>query len=98
MQQELAGAGAPLEIRILGINEAGEEAGNATAVSGNTIPWLQDTAAQDVWEDWMVIWRDVIVLDGDNQVVAIYNLTNHDLGLQANYLALKNLLLQAAGG
>lgn len=96
MQQEVADSGG-LEIRILGVNEAGQESGNAVIVNGRTIPWLQDTPAENVWSDWDVTYRDVIILDADNEVVAVYNLTENDLTQPANYEVLKNMLLDAAG-
>ena len=35
-------------MRILGVNAAGQEAGNALMCDGRTLPWLQDTQAADV--------------------------------------------------
>jgi hypothetical protein len=43
-----------------------------------------------------VTYRDVYVLDENNEVVAIYNLTEHDLAVPDNFEALKTLLLEAA--
>lgn len=63
---------------------------------GRTLPWLQDTQGQNVWEEWAVIWRDVVILDTQNNVRGIYNLTEHDLGIPANRAALKKMLLDAA--
>jgi len=90
-------AGAAIAIRILGINEAGQESGNAGMVVGRTLPFLQDTPAEYVWGGrWQVEWRDVVVLDAQNRRIAVYNLTAHDLGLPANYAELRDLLLAAA--
>ena len=36
------------------------------------------------------------ILDADNDLVAVYNLTEHDLGIGANYDALRALLVDAA--
>ena len=96
MQAELDTTTTAIPIRILGINETGQESGNAGIVVGNTIPWLQDTAAQNVWSDWKVTWRDVIILDDANNVAGIFNLTDHDLQDPAQYNALKALLLDVA--
>jgi len=96
MQGELNSVATPIPIRILGLNAVGHESGNATVVAGRTLPWLQDTKSQDVWTRWRVTWRDVIVLDSDNNVAAIYNLTEHDLGKAANYDSLKTLLIKVA--
>jgi hypothetical protein len=98
MQGELNGMSTPIPIRILGINEAGQESGNPFIWGTRTCPWLQDNDVQRVWHDkWHVTWRDVVVLDALNRRVAVYNLTTHDLGNPANYAELKNILLQAAG-
>lgn len=64
--------------------------------AGRTLPWLQDTQGQNVWEEWSVIWRDVVILDPQNNVRGVFNLTEHDLGMPANYAALKKMLLDAA--
>jgi hypothetical protein len=100
MQSDLdtlaAAASAPLAISILGVNEAGQERGNPS-ITG-TLPWLQDTSAQQAWVRWGVEWRDVVVLDADNVPIAIYNLTAHDLHDPANYAALRDILVQAAAG
>jgi hypothetical protein len=96
MQGELNTVTTTLPIRILGINAVGEEADNNLMVAGRTLPWLQDTKSQDVWTKWKVTWRDVIVLDGDNKVAGIYNLTDHNLQTQANYDSLKALLVKVA--
>ena len=96
MQVELDTTATTLPIRILGVNETGQESGNSAIVVGNTIPWLQDTAAQNVWSDWKVTYRDVIILDDENRVAGIYNLTDHNLQNPADYNALKALLIQIA--
>lgn len=42
-------------------------------------------------------YRDVVVLDSGNRVAAVYNLTEHDLSVPANYDSLKALLVRVAG-
>ena len=96
MQNEFEQEDTPLDVRLLGVNERGEESGNAAAVAGKTIPWLQDTAEVQAWARWGVVFRDVIVLDGENRVVAVYNLTEHSLGNSGNYAELKSILRNAA--
>jgi hypothetical protein len=95
-----------VEIRVAGINAVGLEFGNGGISQGRTIPWLQDVMDQNVWGTWRVnelratapgvVYRDVILLQGDNKPFAVYNLTEHDLGVPANYDYLKNLLRTAA--
>ena len=98
MQKELDALGLPVAVGIMGVNGSGRESGNAGACEGRDIPWLQETPAEPVWARWHVAYRDVIVLDEDNVPLAVYNLTEHDLWNQANYDALKALLIDAAGG
>lgn len=59
------------------------------------LPWLQDAAGQDVWALWAVTYRDCVILDAQNRVYAVYNLTSHDLALPANAAELKALLVAA---
>ena len=96
MQKELNAAKEGMEIHILGVNADGEESGNGLATDGNDIPWLQDTEDADVWSSWEVTRRDVVILDRENRKVAVYNVTTHPLGSEANYEALKALLQQFA--
>lgn len=91
MQNELGLA----EIRILGVNAIGSEGGNDANCNGRDIPWLQDTAAEHVWTQWQITYRDVVILDANNVPVDVYNLTANDLGVPANYDELKNRLLAA---
>jgi len=96
MQADLDTTTTGRPIRILGLNGIGQESGNPLIVAGNTIPWLQDTAAQDVWNRWKVTYRDVIVLHSENNVAGIYNLSDHNLALASNYEALKTLLIEVS--
>ena len=96
MQTEPALTGLPLEVRILGVNGIGHEADNAENCAGRTLPWLQDVSAMSAWALWQITYRDVVILNDQNEIVAIYNLTDNDLGESANYDALLGLLVQAA--
>lgn len=86
----------PVKVRILGVNAAGLESGNASMTSGRVLPWLQDTASEDAWAKWQVDYRDVVVLDPDGYRVAVYNLTDHNLADATNYVELEKLLVDAA--
>lgn len=86
----------PLAVHILGVNAAGHEAENAAICAGRQLPWLQDTPEQNCWAAWGVEWRDVVVLDTENHVLEVYNLTGHYLDDPANYNALKAILVAAA--
>ncbi len=77
----------------MGVNEPGHESGNEGFCDGRDLPWLQDTDQDDVWGAWKVSYRDVIILDSTGEFAATYNLSNNDLGEEANYDALTDLLL-----
>ena len=96
LQQELATAGTPLEIRILGINGVGLEAGNASVCLGRDIPWLQPSITADPWTSWGAGYRDVVILDDMNRFVEAFNLTTHDLRNDPEYQDLKARLIAAA--
>jgi hypothetical protein len=81
------------EVAILGVNAVGYESGNASITDGRVLPWLQDVPEEDVWGTWAVTYRDVVVLDEENQVRAVYNLTEHDLADPAAYAELRDLLV-----
>lgn len=64
--------------------------------AGRTMPWLQDTAAENARQKFGAFYRDVIILDGLNREVGRYNLTTFDLALPNNTEDLKRLLRDAA--
>ncbi len=75
---------------------AGYEDAVPLMVDGRDLPLLQDTTAVNATGAWEAIWRDVFVLDANNEVTAIYNLTQHNLAEQDNYDELRQLLIDAA--
>jgi len=77
------------------VNPAGYESGNAAMYAGRSLPLLQETGADDVWGDWSVAYRDVVILDSTNVIVDVFNLTSHDLSVAANREALKRKLRDA---
>ena len=91
-------------IAILGVNEAGFESGNQNIIDeGRTLPWLQDVDADgdgnsDNWTTWDVNYRDVILVDGTNWPVAVFNVTDNNLQESVHYDALKQLLAETAQG
>ena len=78
---------------LLAVNEVGHEAGNPTMAALGDLPLLQDTVAEGAWTSWSVTWRDVVLLDEDNRVVGVYNLTSNDLADPANYATLQDMIL-----
>jgi hypothetical protein len=96
MQGDINMSGWPMEVQILGVNAAGSEVGNEAVCQGRDLPWLQDTAAQNVWRKWNVTYRDVIILDANNVPVARFNLTDKNLAYSWNYDALMSVLSDVA--
>lgn len=94
MQDELTAAG--LDVTIFGVNQAGFEGGVATFTTGRDIGLLQDTVEVDAWTAWGVTYRDVYILDENNHVVDVFNLTTNNLADTANYDALKAIFTDAA--
>jgi hypothetical protein len=97
MSAEIALLTTPVPVAILGVNGALQEAGNDLMCAGRTLPWLEDDGVHDVWELWHVNYRDVVVLDAQGRVTAVYNLSTHDLANPVYYAELRALLLAAAG-
>jgi hypothetical protein len=63
---------------------------------GRTLAWLQDLPAIHAWESWHTAKDDVVVLDGDNRIIRIVNLLEHDLRDSTRYRELRMILIDAA--
>jgi len=104
IQNELAAEFSELAVQIIGINESGFESGNHNIIDeGHTLPWLQDVDLDadqnsDHWSAWNVTYRDVVIVDGTNWPVAVFNVTDRSLQETANYAAFKQLLVDTARG
>ena len=99
MQQEIAATSTLRPVQIIGVNGHGYETMyNAPGAfcDGRDLPFLEEGPNDGVWVAWGVNYRDVVVVDENNEVVAVYNLTGNSLGNASNYQALKNILLGAA--
>jgi len=96
MQTEIDSLVHSMPVSILGVNAVGAESGNALMCQNRQLPWLQDTPETNAWGLWDVTYRDVVVLDGNNRYVKVYNLTIHDLANPTYYAELKEILLKAA--
>lgn len=102
LQAELEAAYPALKIEIFGVNESGYASSNPTMTAGRTIPWLQDVDANqngqsDVWtESWNVAFRDLVILDGAGEKLEVFNLTQNNLTVSANYATLRQKLVDAA--
>ncbi|HUG71040.1 MAG TPA: dockerin type I domain-containing protein [Pirellulaceae bacterium] len=104
LQAELRATYPVLDIQIVGINEFGQDpvGFNDQMTTGRTLPWLQDVdtnanQVSDVWSEmWDVTYRDVIIINGENETVDVYNLTTNDLGVAANYATMRTKLIDEA--
>lgn len=103
MQKEFARHFPSLSIQIVGINEKGQESGNANVTNGRQLPWLQDVDVNpqnnisDVWYDsWKIEYRDVVVVDRAGNEAGRYNLTSHSLGVEENYNVMRQMFLDSA--
>ena len=91
-----------MDIDIIGVNQAGEESGNTGMTQGHTLAWLQDVDADnnnisDTWyETWQVVYRDVRILDANNDEVGVLNLTQHNLNQTAEFDLMQSMLVDAA--
>jgi hypothetical protein len=95
MMGEILASDPDAPVGILGVNGFSYESGNGLVTQGRTIPWLQDTGLVDAWTQWNVTYRDVILLDEENRIIGVYNLTSHDLQVPENYDTLKQMILDA---
>ena len=96
MQEQLATEHPELAIDIVHVNEEGYDSGNADLFAVTDLPVVQDDATQQVWTNWVAEWRDVYVLDADNEVYAVFNLTTYTLSDETNYQALYDLFVAAS--
>jgi len=69
---------------------------NSLMTANRTLPWLQDTLQDAVWNSWQVSYRDVRILDAQGRLYGVFNLTEHDLSSEGNQATLQELLLGAA--
>tara|TARA_B110000037_G_C16745171_1_gene352916 strand:- start:93 stop:458 length:366 start_codon:yes stop_codon:yes gene_type:complete len=79
MQAELSSEYPMLDISILAINQIGAEAGIPQASQVGTLPIVNDDSNTQIWTNWTGIWRDVYIVDHQNEVVDVYNLTANNL-------------------
>jgi hypothetical protein len=80
---------------ILGVNGIGFESANSLMTEGRSLPWLQDVQSVDLWTNWNVSYRDVIIFDKNGLRRSVYNLSSNDLSNPANQQTLKTMLLDA---
>ena len=79
MQAELDAEYPNLNIKIVGINMIATEAGITDVSLISTLPMVQDDTTVNIWTSWNATWRDVQILNPQNEVVHVFNLTQHSL-------------------
>lgn len=84
----------PGAVRLHAVNAIGVGGLADMAIQGD-IPLLQDDATAQVWTAWGANYRDVVILNADNEVVGVVNLTTTDLQQLANYNLLRDELIAA---
>jgi len=98
LQQDLNKNLPSSEVNIVAVNEVGHHGANETASALTDLPLIQDTRAEDVWNNWNVTYRDVQVFDSDGEVTGVFNLSSssNDLNRSANYDHVRGLIVDAA--
>ena len=98
MQSEIKAERPDLSIQLLAINMVNNWSNGLTnemAALGN-LPIVQDNSNLNVWQSWNGQWRDVVILDAENQAVEYFNANDNNLGNSQNYDLLKQTLITVA--
>lgn len=96
IESELRRTNPGLNIEMVGINKPDKASYNRVVTLFYSVPWLQDSLPNSVWNSWGATWRDVRIVDAQNRLVGVINLTSHDLAQETNRTTLKQMLLEAA--
>jgi hypothetical protein len=91
----LESVGTDLYCSTIGVNRMDAADANIL-ISDRSLVWVQDTEQDDVWAKWGVTYRDVRIVDGAGNHIGTYNLTQNDLGVPDNSLALAEMILAAS--
>ena len=59
-------------------------------------PVVADSKDLLLWDSWEGEWRDVYILNEENEVITVYNLIEYSLSVQENYDNLKQEIISAA--
>ena len=96
MQAQLENNHPNLDIEIFAINMIGTGAGAGSLSSNINLPMVQDSSTLGIWNDWGAAWRDVFILNENNELVMVYNLTQNNLGNTSNYNTLMSHFIDIA--
>lgn len=96
LARQLHATNPAVQIEILGVNWTEYTNANYLMTAGRQLPWLQPAATNRVQDLWGAAERDVRILDAQNRLIAVYNLTANSLAFPGNFDTLKDLFLDAA--
>ena len=84
-----------LNASILGVNHMDKSSANQQMTEGRDIPWIQDVPTVNAWTTWDISYRDVIILNADNEYEATINVTTSNLTEADGYNSLMDLITEA---
>ena len=107
MQAELEVEYPQYDIQILAVNQIGNASGASLVASQGDLPLVQNNSVDDIWNTWHAMapfpsthsgapYRDVHILNGQNEIVETYSLTLNNLSNPQNFATLKQMFVDAA--
>ena len=57
---------------------------------------MQDTDDAEVWEQWDIKYRDVVIVDGSGEIVGAFKLSSNSLAQEEHFLSLTGMILEAS--
>ena len=107
MQVELENEYPQYDIQILAVNQNGYGAYTNLVASLGDLPMVQDNSNDAIWNTWHALtpnpsthsgapWRDVHILNAENEIVETYSLTLYNLSNVQNFNTLKQKFIDAA--
>ena len=97
MQEELDLDYPQLNIQILAIDKISAGGVGVSSFSSSLdLPMVVDNSSDNIWANWGGIWRDIVILDANNEIYDTYNLTQNSLSNATNFATLKQLFIDAA--
>ena len=107
MQAELETEYPQYDIQILAVNQVGNSSGASLVASHGDLPMVQNNTTDDIWNTWHALapnpsthsgapYRDVHILNTQNEIVYTYSLTLNNLSNPQNFATLKQMFVDAA--
>lgn len=85
-----------LRVDVLGVNRIDQAAFNDAVINERRLVWIQDNEMARLWDSWEVTYRDVMIVDASNELIAVYNLTMNSLEIPAHRATLLQMLRASA--